>query len=102
MIKTLNPDADVLTIYLLRKYLHAEFAVFVKLLKICIDTKVKQSHGAAFAQLIHDGVTLANKSKYQSLGIQFIDPKWLANLVICLAQICIPWSFSSAPLTGLS
>jgi hypothetical protein len=26
---------------------------------------------------------VANKSKYQSLGIQFIDPKWLANLVIC-------------------
>lgn len=83
MVKTLNPNADVLTIYLLKKYLHAEFAVFVELLKICIDMKIKQSPGAAFGQLIHDGVMLANKSKYQSLGIQFIDPKWLANLVIC-------------------
>jgi hypothetical protein len=83
MIKGLNPDAEVLTTYLLKKYLHAEFAVFVELLKICIDVKVKQSHRVAFAQLIHDGVMLANKSNYQLLGIQFIDPKWLENLVIC-------------------
>ncbi len=67
-----TPDAEVLTTYLLKKYIHAEFAVFVELLKICIDAKVKQSHGVAFAQLIHDGVMVANKSKYQS-----------ANLVIC-------------------
>jgi hypothetical protein len=83
MIKALSPDAEVLTTYLLKKYIHAEFAVFVELLKICIDANVKQSHGVAFAQLIHDGVMVANKSKYQSLVIQFIDPKWLANLVIC-------------------
>jgi hypothetical protein len=80
MIKALNPDAEALMTYLLKKYLDAEFAAFVELLQICIVVKVKQSHGVAFAQLIHDGVMLANKSKDQALGI---DPTRLANLVIC-------------------
>ena len=45
--------------------------------------KCNQIHGNVFAQLIHDGVTLTNHKKYQSLALQFIDPFRKNNLVVC-------------------
>jgi hypothetical protein len=54
----------------------AEFAVFLLFLSFIIALKVKQSKGNPFAQVIHDGGMLANKTKYQALGLQFIDVLW--------------------------
>jgi hypothetical protein len=30
---------------------------------------------------------LANNKKYQSLGFQFVDPKWLASIVVCVGFV---------------
>jgi hypothetical protein len=62
----------------------AEFEIFKLFLKIILDEKVAQAKGNQFAQAVHDGGTLTSKRKYQAFGIQFIDPKWRRNLVICL------------------
>ena len=76
-------ESGILTVDMLKKYVRAEFNVFVLFLKHIIVEKVAQSKGNTFAQIIHDGGTLASKKKYQGMGIQFIDPKWRCNHVIC-------------------
>ena len=43
---------------------------------------VQESKGNAFFQIIHDGVTLGNKSKYQAFGIQFTNRKLHCNHVV--------------------
>ena len=53
-----------------------------------VNLKLIQEHEYSFGQGIHDGVMLANHKKYQSLGFQFVDPKWLANIVVCLGFVC--------------
>jgi len=75
--------APLLTPYLLGQYVRGEFAVFMKFLNIIIKKKLQQSHGYPFGQGIHDGVTLDSHEKFQSFGIQLVDPNWMANLVIC-------------------
>ena len=64
--------------------MRAEFDIFKVFLKIILDEKVAQAKGNHFAQAVHDGGTLTSKRKYQAFGIQFIDPQWRRNLVICL------------------
>ena len=64
--------------------MRAEFEIFKVFLKIILDEKVAQAKGNHFAQAVHDGGTLTSKRKYQAFGIQFIDPQWRRNLVICL------------------
>ena len=64
--------------------MRAEFDIFRLFLKTILDEKVAQAKGNPFAQAVHDGGTLSNKRKYQVFGIQFIDPQWRRNLVICL------------------
>ena len=76
--------APILTQYMLKEYVRAEFSVFLLFLALIIKLKMGQSHDAPFAQAQHDGGTAANKKKYQALAMQFIDPKWLRNLVICI------------------
>ena len=76
--------APILTQYMLKEYVRAEFSVFLLFLALIIKLKMDQSHGIPFAQAQHDGSTAANKKKYQALALQFIDPKWQRNLVICV------------------
>jgi hypothetical protein len=78
-----NPS-KVLTIKSLANWVRAEFDIFKIFLKTILDEKVAQAKGNRFAQAVHDGGTLTNKRKYQAFGIQFIDPQWRMNLVICL------------------
>ena len=75
--------APVLKVKQLKRYVRAEFDVFLIFLKGILEMKVEQSKGNAFAQLLHDGGTLKNHKKYQAFGMQLIDPSWKANLVIC-------------------
>ena len=45
---------------------------------------VQESKGNAFCQIIHDVVTLGNKSKYQAFGIQLTNCKFHCNHVVAL------------------
>ena len=45
----------------------------------------QEAGGNVFAQLIHDGGTLANRKKYQVLALQFIKPAWNGNCIVALA-----------------
>ena len=55
------------------------------MLNVIIGDCFKESFGNAFAQAIHDGVTLENKEKCNALGIQFVSPKLDMNLVLAVA-----------------
>ncbi len=57
-------ESGVLKVEMLKKYVRAEFDVFVIFLKHIIAEKITQSKGNLFAQIIHDGATLASKKKY--------------------------------------
>ena len=77
----------LMTVFKLKQYIDAEYTVFLFLLRLIIKLKIQQGHGLPFAQCIHDGVTLGNHKKYQSFGLQFIDPGWLSNIVVCLGFV---------------
>lgn len=79
----------ILTPYMMRKYIEAEFRIMLFFIKLMCDIKMEQSHGNAFAQGIHDGATLANGRKYQALAISFVDPRWLRNLVVCVGFVFV-------------
>ena len=49
-----------------------------------VHSKHHQSQGNAFGQLIHDGCTLDNGIKVQSVGLQMVSRNFDANHVICL------------------
>jgi len=74
----------ILTKSMLKKYIAAEFVIFLACLQLICALKMAQSHGTPSVQGIHDGATAANKKKYQALAIQLVDPKWKRNLVICV------------------
>ena len=61
-----------------------EYNIFLFLLQLIINIKVQESHGSPFSHAIHDGATLGNHKKYASFGVQFIDPGWRNNNVVCL------------------
>ena len=79
--------AAILTKELLKKYIEAEFAIFLICLKLICTLKMVQSHGTPSVQAVHDGATAANKKKYQALAIQLVDPRWKRNLVICVGFV---------------
>ena len=45
---------------------------------------VQESKGNAFCQIIYDGITLGNKSKYQVFGIQYTNLNFHCNHVVAL------------------
>ena len=45
------------------------------------------SFGNSFAQFIHDGATLANKNKYQTGGLQIIEPAWKQSLCLYIGVV---------------
>ena len=73
----------------LKRYVDAEYDRMIREIENLIQIKVEQSHGNKFGQLIHDGCTLDNGDKVQSIGPQFVDPKFQMNHVLCLCcHIC--------------
>lgn len=74
----------ILTIAKLKLFIEAEYEVFLKFTRNIVAAKQKQSKANKFGQVIHDGVTLENGNKYQSIGLQFVDPWWRGNIVLCL------------------
>lgn len=82
-----NPDLHILTTRRLKQYLRAEFSVLKQFLTLVVQLKLEQGHGSHFAQVIHNGVTLANHKKYEAIRLQMVDPKWICNHVICLGFV---------------
>jgi len=66
------------------QYTTSEFELFKSCLNKELEPMVLESKGNAFCQIIHDGVTLSNKSKYQAFGIQFTNRKFHCNHVVAL------------------
>ena len=65
-------------------YARAEYNLLFKLVNFLLDQKEKQGLGNHFAQVLHNGCTASNRKKYQAIGLQFIDPKWRTNHVLCI------------------
>ena len=91
--------AAILTKEMLKKYIEAEFAIFLVCLNLICKLKMAQSHGTPSVQAIHDGATAANKKKYQALAIQLVDPQWKCNLVICVGFVAT--LLSTAPTVAV-
>ena len=90
--------AAILTKEMLKKYIEAEFAIFLICLNLICTLKMAQSYGTPSVQAIHDGATAANKKKYQVLAIQLVDPRWKCNLVICVGFVAT--LLSTAPIVA--
>ena len=78
-----NPP--ILTIEHLKRYIDAEFDLFKEDLIAELKPLVQESRGRPFSMIIHDAVTLSNKSKYYSIGLQFTDRSFDCNHVIALS-----------------
>ena len=74
----------ILEYRMLKKYVTAEYKRMVTEIQSFIRAKSVTSFGNAFCQLIHDGCTLKNGIKVQSVGLQFIDPNFVVNHDVCL------------------
>ena len=80
-----SASAPVLTVRQLILYVQTEFRVFILFVRHLVWEKGKQALGnELWAQLLHDGGTLANHVKYLALGMQFVDPQ-----VRCLRHLCV-------------
>ena len=66
------------------QYTSSESKMFKSCLNKGLEPMVQESKGNAFCQIIHDGLTLGNKSKYQASGIQFTNSKFHCNHVVAL------------------
>ena len=65
---------NVMTRANLLKWVRAEYEVFLMYLRFILKKALEYSCGNPFAQFIHDGATLPNKDKYQTGGLQFVEP----------------------------
>ena len=78
--RTNKSDGTVcLGVQQLVKWTRAEFGVNLIFIKEIIQEMFELALGNPFAQILHDGGTLANKKKYQVLAIQFISPEFDKN-----------------------
>lgn len=67
------------------KYIELEWLLFCEFFCEMLEPLVKKSGGCSFVFLLHDAVTLANKLKFLSVGLQFIDADWNSNHVIAIS-----------------
>jgi len=90
MLKVMIPpstqveDSPLLNMFGALEYTISEFELFKSCLNKELEPMVKDIKGNAFYQLMYDGVTLGNKSKYQAFGIQFTNRKFHYNRVVAL------------------
>ena len=74
----------LLSIFGWLQYTTSEFEMFKSCFNKELEPMVQESKGNDFFQIIHDGVTLGNKPKYQAFGIQFTNHKFHCNQVVAL------------------
>ena len=58
-------QVPLMSVKQLKKYVKAEYEIFLKFLKHAMDKKHNQSQGNPFSQLLHDGGTLKNRQKFE-------------------------------------
>ena len=76
----------ILTECKLKIYINAEYEIMKKEIHNLVGAKHRLSQGNSFSQLIHDGTTLPNGTKVQSIGIQLLDLQYRRNFCICLCS----------------
>ena len=85
-------NCPILTKVQLINYVEAEFACFIFFVTEFSRLQFEYSLGNPWAQLVHDGATLANHVKTLAAGIEAIDPLLHENQVICLFIYLTTWS----------
>ena len=70
----------------LKKYIDAEYGVFLSFARFMMDELLEYSQGNPPVQANHDCATLDNKLKFMSIGCQLIDPWLHQNHVICIGM----------------
>ena len=60
-------------------FLNAEHNTFKKAARQAVLAHYEEDNENRFSQFVHDGVTLLNKDKHQSFGMQFADNKFRHN-----------------------
>lgn len=82
---TANGKLPILDRKQLKRYVEEEYVCFKNRISTQLSIQVEESKGNQFCQLLDDGVTLENKSKYQSFGLQFTDRTFKCNHVVAIA-----------------
>ena len=78
-------NTPILTINHLKKNIRVEMEIFKQYLHTELIPLLQKSRGRPFAMIVHDAVTLPNKTKYYSIGIQFTDQSFDCNHVVALS-----------------
>ena len=66
---TANGKLSIINRKQLKRYVEAEYVRFKNRISTQLSIHVEESKGNQFCQLLDDGVTLENRSKYQSFGL---------------------------------
>ena len=72
MMASFDSTGAPMFLRLLKELIKPEFNFFILLLQRALQGSIEFFGGNAFAQLVHDGAQLRNKSKYQHLGFEFV------------------------------
>jgi len=83
--RKMSPHLPIMTSKALSMWVKAEFEVFLRFLRFMLLRKHTEAGGNPCCQAIHDGGTLNNRRKYQSLGLQFVGAKFCRNFVVAVA-----------------
>ena len=77
-------DPPILNHFGAADYTNSEFELFKTSLNKELAPMVEESKSNAFCQILHDRVTLGNKSKYQAFGLQSTNAKFHCNQIVAL------------------
>ena len=78
------PQCQIMKPAMLVMWVRSEFAVFTLFIEEILSRASAALLGNTFVQGISDGGTLENHHRYEALGLQFVDPLWRRNHVVCL------------------
>lgn len=74
MAKKIGEGVPHLTERELKGYIRAEYANFVKFVRLAVGAKLEASGSNSFGQFQHDAGTLDNHRKYEAAGLQMVLP----------------------------
>ena len=103
-LQTANRQAQAPTRSGIRSFCELEYKLFSFFLQIEMKICHLFYNGAPFAQTLHDGGTLRDREKYQSLGLKYVQPYKLdkiAQLLVTAANKCTMKNLTVQELFGL-
>ena len=80
-------DSPKLAVKALREWIKEEHSICNGFIRLSVKKLLQYTEGNPFAQLLHDGATLANNHKCQAIGIEFIDAEHFQNHSVCLGMV---------------